>query len=87
MQNLMLKPLNWDQPEPASHPTFVDDQADYPCLGLGQNDAQSYSNCVASSLVLALDWKHLGFTSKGEYETRTFDFLFPGIYIWICYTT
>ncbi len=31
---------------------------------------QKYWNSEANSFIFAVDWKHLGLTSKGEYEMR-----------------
>ncbi len=40
---------------------------------------QKYWNSEANSFIFAVDWKHLGLTSKDEYET--FQLLFTGIFI------
>ncbi len=37
---------------------------------------QKYWNSEANSFIFAVDWKHLGLTSKDEYETRDQHFSF-----------
>ncbi len=37
---------------------------------------QKYWNSEANSFIFAVDWKHLGLTSKYEYETRDQHFSF-----------
>ncbi len=44
---------------------------------------QKYWNSEANSFIFAVDWKHLGLTSKDEYETRDqhFSFYFQVSYL------
>ncbi len=40
------------------------------------SDLQKYWNSEANSFIFAVDWKHLGLTSKDEYEMRDQHFSF-----------